>query len=301
MNLQQHMNANGFEITPQHVPINQHIRFPGVGKKFSNRAGWAIQSETGLVTYGDFATGSQFVWITEDSKPMTLEQKRELSQRIAKECAKAERVQLERQKQACREVSWIWGNQTADAPNNHGYLIRKQSEIHSVKVVDDGPYKTALIVPVVGTQEPFLGVMQSAQFIFPDGRKQFYPAGKVANGYWEIQWIEKALIVIAEGFATGATLAKHYTPDCSVLIAFNANNLLSVARAFREANPDEQIIIAGDNDWQTMRKTGFNPGKEKAIQAAQAVNGSVSIPEFAEGETGSDWNDRYLLDLKRGV
>lgn len=301
MNLQQHMIANGFDLPPSHVPVNQHIRFPGIGKNKGNKAGWAIQSETGLVTFGCYASDAQFTWVPEHSKPMTPQQKADLKKRIAEERAKADKERLENQIKASNEVNQIWQTQTEEILISHSYLLHKHSSIHGIKVVNDGKYRTALMVPIIGTQPPFVGVMQSAQFIFPDGQKWFYPSGKKSAGYWEIQWIEGAPIVIAEGYATGSTLAKHYTPDCSVLIAFDAGNLLAVAKAFRESNPDIEIIIAGDNDHMTEKKAGFNPGKEKAIQAAQAVNGSVSIPEFADDETGSDWNDRYLLDLnKRG-
>ena len=293
------MQSNGFDYPPAHVSVNVFVRFAGIGKKKSNRAGYAIQSETGLVTYGDFATGEQFVYRPEGSKPMTKEEKRELSRRIADGRAKAEQEELEKHIRASKEVNQIWQTQTEEILFSHDYLLAKSSGIHGIRVVNKGKYRTALMIPIIGTKPPFVGVMQSAQFIFPDGQKWFYEGGKRAEGYWEIKWIEGAPIVIAEGYSTGSTLAKHYTPDCSVLIAFTAGNLLEVAKAFRVANPDAEIIIAGDNDHMTKKKTGFNTGKEKAIQAAQAVNGLISIPEFAADEDGSDWNDRYLFDLKQ--
>lgn len=120
----------------------------------------------------------------------------------------------------------------------------------------------------------------------------------LSSGY---QWVDDVPIVICEGFSTGATLAEHYTPFSSVVCAFNAGNLLNVAKYYHRRYPTTQIIIAGDND----RHNTANTGRENAIQAANAVHGMVSIPEFASNEIGTDWNDRYMLDSaadnKRGA
>jgi putative DNA primase/helicase len=162
-------------------------------------------------------------------------------------------------------------------------------------------YQNALIIPLTGIEKPFIGAVQSLQFIQPDGQKRYLSGGKKAGGFYPIQWIDDAPIVICEGFATGATLAEHYTPFSSVICAFDSGNLKAIAKAFRSQHPTAQIIIAGDNDHQTERNTGTNIGQQKAIVAAKAVNGIVSIPQFAPNEAGSDWNDRYLIDNAGGA
>jgi phage/plasmid primase-like uncharacterized protein len=78
-----------------------------------------------------------------------------------------------------------------------------------------------------------------------------------------------------------------------VAVAFNAGNLLAVAKAYRAADPSRSIVIAGDNDHHLPRRAVPLPnvGKEKAEAAAAAVCGVAALPTFAPGDRGSDWND----------
>lgn len=183
---------------------------------------------------------------------------------------------------------------------NNPYLKRKG--IHIGKLLDSVfSYKTALVIPLYGTKEPFKGKVQTLQFIQCDGTKYFLSGGKKAGGYFPIQWIDNAEIVICEGFATGASLAEHYTSYSSVICAFDAGNLLNIARKMRFLYPKHKIIIAGDNDHQHEWNGGVNTGKKKAIEASFLINAGLAIPEFKKYEQGSDWNDRANLDGLFGV
>ncbi len=102
-------------------------------------------------------------------------------------------------------------------------------------------------------------------------------------------------IVICEGYATGDSLAQAFGRP--VVVAFDAGNLLAVAEGFRQAYPDRDILIAGDNDHAkegTRDERGRligNVGVEKAREAAAKVGGAVLLPTFEPGAKGSDWND----------
>ena len=144
----------------------------------------------------------------------------------------------------------------------------------------------ALLVPLTDGHR-----MVNLQRIFPDGSKRFYPGGRV-SGCWSPIEGEKGPIYICEGWATGATINK--LTGHLVVCAMNAGNLTHVAKAMRERYPDWYLVIAGDND----RFTDGNPGKAAAIDAARAVGGEWKIPDFPEGEKGTDYNDRYLLELE---
>ncbi|WP_168188921.1 DUF3987 domain-containing protein [Thiomicrorhabdus sediminis] len=185
------------------------------------------------------------------------------------------------------------------APENHSYLMNKQVKPHGVKVDANG----TLIIPITGTQSPFIGKFQSLQLIYRNGDKRFTKGGKKSGGYYIIQQIEDAPIIICEGFATGATIAEHYANNCTVICAFDAGNLIHVAKAFRENYSSLNIIIAADNDRidENGNPRTENPGVKAATRAAQAVVGELVIPVFAEDEIGSDWNDRYLLDIEVGL
>jgi len=103
------------------------------------------------------------------------------------------------------------------------------------------------------------------------------------------------VLIISEGYATADTLSQ--SMDLPVVSAFDSGNLPHVAKLLRERFPDKLIIIAGDDDLSVMREYGNNPGREKAEEAAKAVNGHVVFPIFAPGEQSenpksfSDFND----------
>jgi putative DNA primase/helicase len=83
-----------------------------------------------------------------------------------------------------------------------------------------------------------------------------------------------ALLLICEGWATGATL--HEESGHPVLCAMNAGNLLPVAKAARAAWPGADLLICADND----RKTEGNPGLTAATAAAKATGARLAVPEF---------------------
>lgn len=318
MDLQQHMAANGFDLPPAHLTPGKWCRFPGIGKRKGNTAGWAIQSESGLVNYGCLACDEQFTWVPENCRPLSRSDREALRRRVEAEKAKAASEMQARQKRAASGCVSLW-NAAPYASGQHGYLQTKGIRPNGAALIESGDYAGALMVPIIGTEPPYENQIQSVQFIFADGQKKFYPGAKLSAGYFPVQIVPGQPIVICEGFATGATLAEQYAPNSTVICTLVANNLMAVASFFRRLAPNAPITIAGDEDrYQTCRQCGQktdvnvdaevcqccgkphgkkNHGREKAIQAAQAVNGSVSIPSFSDCETGSDWNDRYLLNL----
>jgi putative DNA primase/helicase len=74
-------------------------------------------------------------------------------------------------------------------------------------------------------------------------------------------------------------------------MAFNAGNLLPVARALRGDFPDLRLIVCADDD----AKTPGNPGLTKAREAAQAVGGLLAVPDFGSNrpEGATDFNDLH--------
>ena len=129
------------------------------------------------------------------------------------------------------------------------------------------------------------------------------------NGAAALQKIAMSpAVVIAEGYATAATLAEH--GKVPTLAAYDSGNLLSVASSIHERWPDKAIVIAGDDDHRTEN----NPGREKALAASVAVAGVAIFPNFnaeqrAQGFT--DFNDlaiqnpgvvsRQVNDVLEGV
>ena len=129
------------------------------------------------------------------------------------------------------------------------------------------------------------GKLWTVQYIKEDGTKRFAKNSRkhgcfhvvgAPNGAAALQKIAMSpVVVIAEGYATAATLAEH--GKVPALAAYDSGNLLSVATSMRERWPGKAIIIAGDDDHRIEN----NPGREKALAAAEAVAGVAMFPKFS--------------------
>ena len=154
---------------------------------------------------------------------------------------------------------------------SHPYLRAKQVGAHGVL-----RHKDLLVVPL----RDATGKLWSLQFIGADGQKRFLKGGRKVGCYHGIgkRPAPGEPLCVCEGYATGASI--HEATGHAAVVAFDAGNLLPVARALRAKYPEARIVIAGDNDASGV-------GQLRAEEAARAVNGLVAIP----AETGKDWND----------
>ena len=154
-------------------------------------------------------------------------------------------------------------------------------------LLDDG----RIFAPVININSEYTG----GQFIEPDGNKRLM---RGSNKKGAFIWVSPKLgrpdevkkelltateIIICEGLATGISIAV-FRHRSMVISAIDAGNLIHVANAIREINSTVNIIIAGDNDIGRHKNTG----KEKAIEAAKAVNGYYTIPDT---DYKCDWDD----------
>ena len=155
----------------------------------------------------------------------------------------------------------------------------------------------------------------SIQYVNEEGAKRFakqsrkegcfHVVAEVIHGGHPIEALKAAkAVVIAEGYATAASLREQYdraftvkpAADVQFIAAFDAGNVPAVAQAIRERYPELSIVIAADNDLKQVAEHGRNPGLEKAELAAEAVGAVMIAPQFAEQEIAqhgylSDWND----------
>jgi len=74
--------------------------------------------------------------------------------------------------------------------------------------------------------------------------------------------------------------------NSKTFIAFDAGNLINVAKIVRAKNPDADIIIMGDNDLS-------GTGQDAAKRAALACGGKYLIP----ATVGHDWNDEINAEV----
>ena len=141
------------------------------------------------------------------------------------------------------------------------------------------------------------GKQWTTQYIQADGSKKFAANARKTGTFHPVTGfdsIEQApVVIIAEGYATAATIAANTRPiegqgSPAVLAAWDAGNLVHVAQAVRNKYPDKPIVIAGDDDLAQQNKSGKNPGRERAEEAARAVDGKAVFPTFASGEQQAD-------------
>ncbi|MGL4447800.1 MAG: zincin-like metallopeptidase domain-containing protein [Aeromonas sp.] len=150
-------------------------------------------------------------------------------------------------------------------------------------------------VPMIDAQ----GKPWAMQYIQADGTKRFAKESKKAGCFHPIGGLAAIaaapVLLIAEGYATAATLAKAL--GFATIAAMDAGNLSAVAQALQAKYPSKPIVIAGDDDKAQEQLRGHNPGRDKAQQAALLVGGLAVWPIFAPGEQEaaprwfSDFND----------
>ena len=131
--------------------------------------------------------------------------------------------------------------------------------------------------------------------LFAAGSKKEHTFHIVGNNdlVWDKAIDTASAIIIAEGYATADTLSQAL--EMPVIAAFDSGNLPKVAQDLHAAYPDKPIIIAGDDDLHLESTQNKNPGREKASEAAQLVDGVAVFPVFAPNEqiefNFSDFND----------
>jgi len=247
------------------------------GDKGGSRNGWYCLhlNDRPAGVFGNWKTSQSEKWKA-NGEPMTDAERVSFAAMIqaAKLKADAERRASQDDAATVARSRWI---SAAPANKHHPYLVAKGVQAHGLR--QHGPL---LLVPLIDVH----GRLHSLQTIGTDGQKRFISGGRIAGTFSSIgEWQKPDRVLICEGFATGATL--HEETGSPVLCAMNAGNLLAVAKAAREAWPSAEIVICADDD----RHTPGNPGITKATEAANEIGAKLAVPQFPEGEAGTDFND----------
>lgn len=266
---------------PEEIDADGRLHRFSTNGKAKDDSGWYTLHLDGVPAgaFGCWRSGMQSTWCFKADHTMTAPEREAHQQRVKAMQAEREAEQAQRQQVASEAAALIW--KQATSATEHEYLIRKGVNHHGIKC--DGHH---LLIPLRDT----LGKLHSLQTIAPDGGKRFQPGGRVKGCYHAIGMPEGVLIV-CEGYATGASI--HEVTGHAVAVAFNAGNLLAVAEALRLKYPTLKIVLAADDD----AGTPGNPGLTKAIEAARAVDGYLTKPDFGgERPTGAtDFNDLHQV------
>lgn len=287
------------------------VRFHVEGDRRGSRNGWAVLFGDNVPAgeFGSWRTGLRQAWCAKSTTTLTAAEQRAIRQRQEVARAERERQQREREEAAAKAANILW-NRAVPAAADHPYLLRKGAQAHGLRVSawpvrnSDGlvfrHIDNALLVPVMNAA----GRIVSLQAIFPRmdpalGRDKDFLAGGRKQGCFHV--IGKPLpdqpIAIAEGYATAGSI--HQATGWCVVVAWDAGNLASVARAWRTAMPDASFVICADND-QWTRHPLDNPGVTQATHAAADIDARVVWPEFArlhgDDDRPTDFNDLHLRE-----
>lgn len=297
------LRAVGFDVFDPVVGALQRCKVAGCTQK-----GWYSLHEVRLDD-GRFAVVGAYGWwvgaekfqhnielrVDSDKPTLSTDQRAALRKRMADAKREADAKRAADNARAAKAAAAAWVRYATDGTS--GYLDDKQIQPHGARFTP----ASALVIPLQDVARQIHGL----QLIYPKGHKKraklgrdkdFWPYGlAVAGHFFPIgALVDGAIILVAEGFATGATLFE--ATGLPTVVAFNAGNLAPVALALRKRYPRARLLICADDDW----KTAGNPGVDKAAAAALAANGAWCRPLFsaatARGDKDTDYNDLRRLE-----
>lgn len=263
----QTMQASGIHYSGEIIADGKLHRFHIEGHKQSRRNGAYTLHLNGRPAgyFEDWKTGIKQTWKYYGGSVTSYESE----QLIQTKKLALEAEQCKRHAAAAERARYIWyRSKPITKQSDYAYLVNKRIQPHGARL-----YKGALVIPMYNESSELVNL----QFIAKDGSKNFLTGGRKRGCFNYIGGLTQR-VLICEGFATGASLFEE--SEQLVVVAFDAGNLLPVAKTVRELAPDAEIIICGDNDVSGI-------GQAKAREAALAIGSKVLIPPTP----GMDWND----------
>ena len=172
-------------------------RFSTNGKRM-DQSGWYVLHDDGDLPAGAFGcwrSGLSQTWCSKDTQAMTQAERSAHQQRMQAIAQQREADKAQRQHDAATAAAQRW--ETAlPAPADHPYLVRKGIQPHGIKAEGE-----ALLIPLRDAAT----TLHSLQAIGPEGDKRFQPGGRIKGCYFGIGK-PKGLLIVCEGFATGASI-----------------------------------------------------------------------------------------------
>lgn len=215
-------------------------------------------------------------------------------------------------RRAADRATHAWSKFLPDGESD--YLARKRVKPHGVRFSPSG--NGTIAIPICDSA----GRIKGLQVIRANRKerraleKEYWPAGLEKLGGFHVIGAPMAggVILIAEGYATAATL--HEASGLPVVVAFDAGNLVHVAKALLNTYPRSRIVVCADDDYIQRCKLckqptlvevrecascglphgQVNPGVEAARAAAFAVSGITLVPSWPFDRGGkklTDFND----------
>lgn len=276
----------------------------GAKEKYNSkdtRDTWKSIKPTGGITIGTLIKeAQQFGFSMNEAQREPISQQ-QIDERRAKRQAEEEQARIERERklaEAAQRATSLWEDAQDLEGNAHPYLERKGVQAFGLKHGRSWRNGvTALLVPMRNID----GHLVSLQAIFDQdnpelGRDRDYlPSGQRRGSFHLIGGKPtgaQPVIVVAEGYATGASIYQATGYCCAV--AFDAGNIPKVARDLRHVFGAATIIVAADNDQWSKDS---NAGIHYARQAASSANAIMAVPKFESlDDKPTDFNDLHVRE-----
>lgn len=285
----------GLDVQGEAVMDGNIQRVPLIGKKGKDGAycgytdgipaGWAKNYAIGDII--------KFVAIghmtNEDNRNHKTEQAQKLQARVD------ERIRL--QNEVAEKIKFIYEKAKEIGTEGHPYLDKKGILPIDVKINETNQ----LLVVMRNVNNEIRGL----QYINEDGSK-YYEKGMEKKGNFTLlnPNVDNTQIYICEGYATGASIVE--ATNNTVAVAFDSNNLESVAQNIQAKYPKMKLIICADNDHAHTKifegkEVLYNVGIEKAESASKAVNADLIFPQFTTEEKALGFTDFNDLHKSQGI
>ncbi len=303
------MREHGIDIDEPIIADGKFHRYHVAGDKGRARNAWAKlvidEHPAGMYGCNKRHTGEKFTWTMKGARALTPEERRQIKATAAARAAQRQaEVEMNHAHAAERATSLY---EAATPVTEHPYLALKgvpssaKLRVGNWYWIDEETgeeivlSESALLVPMMDAALR----IHSLQAIWDDGesgfRKQYLKNGAKEGHFVSIGKPRDNTILIAEGLATGLSLWQ--CTAHAVVVAFDAGNLIHVAKEVRRVFPEHTILLAADNDAWTHGPKIDNPGVHFARAAASAVNGLVVYPEFQQTDSKpTDFNDLHQLE-----
>jgi putative DNA primase/helicase len=177
---------------------------------------------------------------------LSTEQLDALRKRLAEDRRRADQARAAEADRAAQRAAQAWAKYE---PTGHSdYLVKKGVGAHGVRFTSAG----ALVVPMCNVQGQIRGIQiirsHAQASVQRKLQKEFWPRGHAMGGTFHTLGMitPGCVILIAEGYATGATL--HEATGLPVVVAWSAGNLGKVADVLRRRYAGVRVLLCADDD-----------------------------------------------------
>lgn len=245
--------------------------------KPGSRNGWYVlhQGRISAGAFGSWRSGVWGNWCCRNTRNMSRAEQWEYKKQVQVLRQQREEITQQLRSEVAFEAANLWDSAQPANPN-HQYLANKNIRPHHLRQTGD-----LLLVPIIDPK----GKIWNLQRITPTGKKWFLAKGLTKACFSVIPGDDSDLILVCEGFSTGATLRE--MTGCKVICAMSDRNLQSVAYTAGFLS-EASVRLCADND---HFKEG-NPGLTAARQAARATGVDLTWPpSCGDNCRCTDFND----------